>query len=178
MTDTNATISTTTTPDAGDSHPRSRVQATFGSLAIFFGVAIVILAAVDSTSAIDFMPISWHANRALWYLMAFASFLGGAALLWSQRERSDGITQSAPRFERVVLYTRQRCHLCHDAKTALAEFHDVLPPIEEIDVDTDPRLKERFDTCVPVVEFDGKVRFRGKISPVLLRRFISMSGET
>jgi glutaredoxin len=67
----------------------------------------------------------------------------------------------------VVLYTREGCHLCEDALGVLKE-HGLRPTI--VDIDADPRLRTRFDTCVPVVEIDGRVRFRGKVSPVLLRR--------
>jgi hypothetical protein len=41
-----------------------------------------------------------------------------------------------------------------------------------VDIDADKALRSRFDTCVPVVEIDGRVRFRGKIEPRLLRRII------
>jgi glutaredoxin len=68
---------------------------------------------------------------------------------------------------RVVLYTRSRCHLCDDARQILEE-HGVTPV--SVDIDADPALRERFDACVPVVEIDGKVRFRGRIDRVLLRR--------
>jgi glutaredoxin len=67
----------------------------------------------------------------------------------------------------VVLYTRQGCHLCEDA-LGILHRHGVYPMI--VDIDTDPRLRSQFDTCVPVVEIDGRIRFRGKVSPVLLRR--------
>jgi glutaredoxin len=67
----------------------------------------------------------------------------------------------------VVLYTREGCHLCDDALRVL-ERHGVRPKI--VDIDSDPRLRTRFDTCVPVVEIDGRIRFRGTVSPVLLRR--------
>lgn len=42
-----------------------------------------------------------------------------------------------------------------------------------VDIDQDPRLRERFDQCVPVVEIDGKIRFRGKVNPVLLDRLLA-----
>jgi predicted thioredoxin/glutaredoxin len=45
-----------------------------------------------------------------------------------------------------------------------------------VDIDAEPELREKFNTCVPVVEIDGKVRFRGKVDPILLRRLIS-SGD-
>lgn len=70
---------------------------------------------------------------------------------------------------RVVLYTRAGCHLCDDARKLL-EAHGLTP--ELVDVDADPALRERFDTCVPVVEIDGKIRFRGRLEPVLLRRLL------
>ena len=45
-----------------------------------------------------------------------------------------------------------------------------------VDIDDDPALRERFDTCVPVVEIDGQVRFRGRVEPKLLRRIIRSAG--
>jgi glutaredoxin len=75
----------------------------------------------------------------------------------------------------VVLYTRRGCHLCDDAQ-ALLEAHGLLP--ECVDIDMDATLRERFNTCVPVVEIDGRIRFRGRVEPVLLRRLIrERSGE-
>ena len=70
---------------------------------------------------------------------------------------------------RVVLYTRQGCHLCEVAKDTLAEFGQ-LP--EEIDIDEHSELRERYDCCVPVVEIDGKIRFRGHVDKRLLRRLL------
>ena len=70
---------------------------------------------------------------------------------------------------RVVLYTRIGCHLCDDA-LALLESHGLKPTC--IDVDTDPSLRERFNECVPVVEIDGQIRFRGRVDPILLRRLL------
>jgi glutaredoxin len=70
---------------------------------------------------------------------------------------------------RVVLYTRAGCHLCDDARQLL-EAHGLTP--ELVDVDADSALRERFHTCVPVIEIDGKIRFRGRVEPVLLRRLL------
>jgi glutaredoxin len=69
----------------------------------------------------------------------------------------------------VVLYTRAGCHLCDEAEQLLVT-HGLRP--SKVDIDNDPTLRERFDTCVPVVEIDGKVRFRGRVNEVLLRRLI------
>ncbi len=70
---------------------------------------------------------------------------------------------------KLVLYTRQGCHLCEDAQRLLLSY-GATP--ELIDIDADPALKEQFNDCVPVVEIDGKIRFRGKVEPLLLRRLL------
>lgn len=69
----------------------------------------------------------------------------------------------------VVLYTRQGCCLCDDAHILLQRF-GISPKL--VDIDQDPALREKFTTCVPVVEIDGKVRFRGRVNEVLLRRLL------
>ena len=68
-----------------------------------------------------------------------------------------------------VLYTRRGCHLCDTARDVLEQHH--LSPAC-VDIDADPQLRARFDACVPVVEINGKIRFRGAIEPVLLRRLL------
>jgi glutaredoxin len=69
----------------------------------------------------------------------------------------------------VVLYTRRGCHLCDEAHRMLKE-HDLQPAL--VDIDTDPALQARFGECVPVLEIDGRIRFRGSVEPVLLRRIL------
>lgn len=69
----------------------------------------------------------------------------------------------------VVLYTRSGCHLCDDA-LALLEKHRLRPRL--VDIDADPELRARFTTCVPVVEIDGQIRFRGRVNETLLRRLV------
>ena len=75
----------------------------------------------------------------------------------------------SPATHRVVLYTRRDCHLCEVAKDTLVQ-QGYLP--EEVDIDEDPELRSRFDCCVPVVEIDGKIRFRGHVDKRLLRRLL------
>lgn len=69
----------------------------------------------------------------------------------------------------VILYTRTGCHLCDEALATLLK-HGLQPTLQ--DIDANETLREQFNTCVPVVEIDGKIRFRGKIDPVLLRRML------
>jgi glutaredoxin len=73
----------------------------------------------------------------------------------------------------VVLYTRCGCHLCDDAQALLAKHRAQFNlAITEVDIDADPQLKARYDCCVPVVEIDGKVRFRGRVNERLLLRLL------
>ena len=69
----------------------------------------------------------------------------------------------------LVLYTRQGCHLCDEAKATLAS--QGLRPME-IDIDSDPELRSKYTECVPVVVIDGRERFRGRVDEVLLRRLL------
>lgn len=115
-----------------------------------------------------------QANAAAWTLFSAALFCGGIAGLWGQVHRRAGWEPTLPgrRFHSVVLYTRGQCPLCEEAGELLAEYRRWLPAAVEVDVDETPELRERFDTCVPVVEFDGRIRFRGRVSEVLLERLI------
>lgn len=63
--------------------------------------------------------------------------------------------------------------MCDDAEQVLIE-HGLQAKKVDIDIDAnaDEALREQFDTCVPVVEIDGKVRFRGRVDPLLLRRLL------
>ena len=69
----------------------------------------------------------------------------------------------------VVLYTRQDCHLCVEAKVILVRYG---LRFEEVDIDQDPVLVEHYNDCVPVVVIDGKQRFMGRVDEVLLRRLL------
>ena len=69
----------------------------------------------------------------------------------------------------AILYTRNSCQLCEEAKETLENYGF---SIEEVDIDQQPELFKKYDTCVPVVEIDGKIRFRGNVNEVLLVRLI------
>jgi hypothetical protein len=44
--------------------------------------------------------------------------------------------------------------------------------LDQVDIDAKEDLRAKFDTCVPVVEIDGRIRFRGRVNPILLRRLL------
>jgi glutaredoxin len=73
----------------------------------------------------------------------------------------------------VVLYTRQGCHLCEAAWEVLRrEQRRARLVLTVVDVDTDPDLAARYGDQVPVVTVAGKVRFRGAVNRVLLKRLL------
>jgi hypothetical protein len=73
----------------------------------------------------------------------------------------------------VVMYTRQGCHLCEAAWQQLRlEQRRYGFGLRAVNVDGDPELAARYGQEVPVVTVRGEVRFRGFVSPVLLRRLL------
>lgn len=74
---------------------------------------------------------------------------------------------------RVTVYGRAQCGCCVKALDVLREYqrrHGFA--LEQVDIDTDPELAALYNTTVPVVAINGKVRFKGQVSRVLLDRLI------
>jgi glutaredoxin len=64
----------------------------------------------------------------------------------------------------VVLYTRQKCHLCEEAKDLLNKLQSEEPfNLEVFDVDADPALRAQFNEDVPVVYIHGRRAFKHRI---------------
>ncbi|HXG11659.1 MAG TPA: glutaredoxin family protein [Gemmataceae bacterium] len=73
----------------------------------------------------------------------------------------------------IVMYTRRGCHLCEAAWQLLErEQRRYGFRLTAVDVDSDPELAARYGLEVPVVAVNGRVRFRGGVNPVLLRRLL------
>jgi glutaredoxin len=61
----------------------------------------------------------------------------------------------------VILYTRQGCHLCDVVKESLTRLARGGGFVwREVDIDTDPELRRRFNEEVPVVFLDGRKAFK------------------
>ncbi len=85
--------------------------------------------------------------------------------LFRRRPRAEHLT--------FTVYTRAQCCCCHKALDVLKQAQQRFGfAIEEVDVDGDPNLVAQFDTEVPVVALNGKVRFRGVVNPALLDRLL------
>ncbi|MDO8932005.1 MAG: glutaredoxin family protein [Rhodocyclaceae bacterium] len=58
---------------------------------------------------------------------------------------------------KLRLFSRQYCHLCHDMLAALEELRGEFSfEMEVIDVDADPVLEAKYDELVPVLEAEGQ----------------------
>jgi glutaredoxin len=59
----------------------------------------------------------------------------------------------------VTLYTRPGCHLCDEARDAIASRRGELPEfdLEEVNIERDPRLHARYVERIPVIEVEGEV---------------------
>ncbi|MFC7026291.1 glutaredoxin family protein [Promicromonospora thailandica] len=63
---------------------------------------------------------------------------------------------TAPAVPRVVLYTRDACHLCEDARAVVVRVcEDAGVAWREVDIDSAPGLRDRYGEYVPVLEVDG-----------------------
>ena len=61
----------------------------------------------------------------------------------------------------VVLYSRRGCHLCEIVKESLHKLERRGGfTWQEVDVDTDDRLRRQFTDEVPVVFIDGRKAFK------------------
>lgn len=74
---------------------------------------------------------------------------------------------------KVIVYTRNGCHLCESALEKLNHWQSQCGfSLEFVDVDKEEELQKRFGEQVPVVTVNGKVRFRGCVNEVLLKRLL------
>ena len=73
----------------------------------------------------------------------------------------------------VKIYSRADCHLCEEAKATIervADEVDTPVTIEEVDVDTDERLRAEYGERVPYVFVDGWPAFKYEVDAEELRR--------
>jgi glutaredoxin len=80
------------------------------------------------------------------------------------------MTTFAARAERVVVLTRQGCHLCDEA---IAQVAAVCAATGEayavLDIDSDPDLQRRYTEQVPVTFVDGVQHDFWRVDPVRLK---------
>jgi glutaredoxin len=72
-----------------------------------------------------------------------------------------------------TFYSRAGCCCCDKAEIVLKEAQRRYGfTINEMDIDQDADLVAKYNSEVPVVTVNGKVRFRGVVNPGLLERLL------
>ncbi|GGJ91722.1 thioredoxin family protein [Pilimelia anulata] len=72
---------------------------------------------------------------------------------------------------RLELITRAECHLCDDAKAALARLAaETGEQWREVDVAADPELEREYGDRVPVILLDGREHGYWRVEEERLRR--------
>lgn len=75
---------------------------------------------------------------------------------------------------RVTLYTKPGCHLCEEAKAQmLAAGCANLYELEEVNIETDPALMERYGLSIPIIAINGVEAFKYRITPEAFRIALS-----
>jgi glutaredoxin len=76
----------------------------------------------------------------------------------------------AARAERVVVLTRQGCHLCDEAIAQVAAIcAETGEAYAVLDIDSDPDLQRRYTEQVPVTFVDGVQHDFWRVDPVRLK---------
>ncbi|MCA9090065.1 MAG: glutaredoxin family protein [Planctomycetaceae bacterium] len=152
-----------------------RINSVLASMCLLAGVAgFIALVVAQSGGSVGGLRRWIMLAPMVWGGGSIGLSMFGVHLLWTTEHRRTSWRPEVPgrRFESVVFYTRQECHLCDEAHALLLEYQDWLPEIVDVDIDDDPELQQQFGTVVPVIECDGKIRFRGRVSEILLRRLL------
>jgi hypothetical protein len=139
------------------------------------GLILLVLRGLELTTRMPGLPSFWYVNQPLWIAVGLGLLVLGWRILWRDPTASGQPWQpsiSGRRFRSATLYVGDDCHMCDDAAAVLAEYHRWLPIADVVNIRSEPQLLARFKTCIPVVVLDGKIRFRGKVAPALLRRLI------
>jgi len=77
---------------------------------------------------------------------------------------------------RLTLLTRVNCHLCEDAKAALARIQDATGEAwTEVDIDSSEELAYEYGDRVPVVLLDGKEHGYWRVEEERLLRDLGVS---
>jgi glutaredoxin len=77
----------------------------------------------------------------------------------------------------VTLYGREGCHLCDDARAALARVQARTPfRLVEVDIERDDELHRRYLERIPVIALDGEEIFDYFVDEEALARRIVYRG--
>ncbi len=73
----------------------------------------------------------------------------------------------------VTIYSKKDCHLCDEAKAVLRDFAVEYPlQIEEIDIESEKEVFEKFKHEIPVIFVMGRKSFKYRIDKKKLDRIL------
>ena len=73
----------------------------------------------------------------------------------------------------VVIYSRPGCHLCEEAKREIMSAKcDSLITLEEINIESDETLLQKYRNDIPVITINGVEAFRHRLTAKEFSRFI------
>jgi len=77
---------------------------------------------------------------------------------------------------KVIIYSRPGCHLCEEAKEAMSAAKCAGEyTLDEVNIENDPELLERYKDDIPVIIFNGVEAFRHRVTAEEFRRRIFAS---
>ncbi len=78
----------------------------------------------------------------------------------------------------VTLYSRPGCHLCEEAKAAIAPLlREFGAALREVNIDEDPVLRERYDWDIPVIFIGRHKAAKHRVDLAQFRRQLEEAGS-
>ncbi|MCA9097306.1 MAG: glutaredoxin family protein [Planctomycetaceae bacterium] len=144
-----------------------------GSVILFVGLCGLLLSGFSGQGGI----LRGDDHRFLLIGVSLALIGAGIKQLKKSGDPKDGWKPSKPgvRFQRVIVYSRAECGLCDEAMEVLERYAKYFNDLSVVSIAESEELTEKYGTTIPVVEFDGEVRFQGRVDERLLRRLIEGS---
>jgi len=88
-----------------------------------------------------------------------------------RRTEEGRLALAAPRD--VTMYMREGCHLCEEARTAMAPVLTALGArLQEVDIDDDPILLARYTNDIPVIFIGAQFFTQHRVDAARLRRHL------
>ncbi|HXW18592.1 MAG TPA: glutaredoxin family protein [Candidatus Acidoferrales bacterium] len=93
-----------------------------------------------------------------------------------QRTEAGRLAVAGPK--EVTLYTREGCHLCDSAKSAIEPaLREFGARLREVDIDRDPVLQRRYNDDVPVVFIGSQEAARNRVDASDFRRKLEQANR-
>ncbi len=148
-----------------------RVNAFAAATLLILATVLACLIFVDRCTTINIRwPGFWYRSRSFHLLICIGVLV---AAWWAHRCAGRLPGDSEVVFRSVTVYSKPNCELCDRAIEILDQFEDALPEVRVVDISENADLQLQHGTSIPVVEMDGRVRFRGMVSVELLERMIA-----